>query len=139
MAFNKGSLARISSPALADAIARGDRRSIRSHERDIDVWRRATPADREAWREKKREAIREAEARGEDTFLMTFDSAGEPRLPPSDVHFERGLHWDLGDVVTIIRGRCRAERGYATVPNCAEVMLPGGTVAFIKKEFLTAF
>jgi hypothetical protein len=138
MAFNKGSLARITHPALADAIARGDHWRIVAAERDIAVWRRATPADREAWREEKREAIREAKARGEDTFGMTFDSAGEPQLPPSDIYFTHGNDWNLGDVVTIVRGRCRAERGYYDVPGCAEVMLPNGTIAFIKKEFLTA-
>jgi hypothetical protein len=138
MAFNKGSLARISSPALADAIARGDRWSIRSHESDIGVWRRATPADNEAWRANLAERARAAKLRGEDTFSVYCDSAGEPRLPPTDAYFPRGESWDLGTVVTIIRGRCRAPRGYGTVAGCAEVMLPNGNIAFIKKEFLTA-
>ena len=138
MAFNKGSLARITHPALTEAIARGDRWSIPSHESEIGVRRRATSADSEAWRANLAERARAAEARGEDTFSIYCDSAGEPRLPPSDVYLERCFHWNLGDVVTIIRGRYRAPRGYGNVPNCAEVMLPGGAVVFIKKEFLVA-
>ncbi len=138
MAFNKGSLARIAHPALAEAIAQGDRWSIRRHDTDIAVWRRATPADREAWHANLAERARAAEARGEDTFSIYCDSAGESRLPPSDTYFSRGESWDLGTVVTIIRGRCRAPRGYGNVPGCAEVMLPCGNIAFIKKEFLTA-
>ena len=108
MAFNKGSLARITSPALEAAIAWGDRWSIRSHEADIRLWRRATPADNEAWRANLAERARAAEARGEDTFSIYCDSAGESRLPPTDTYFSRGESWDLGTVVTIIRGRCRA-------------------------------
>jgi hypothetical protein len=138
MAFNKGSLARINHPALAEAIARGDRWAVRSHESDIGVWRRATPADNEAWRANLAERARAAEARGESTFSIYCDSAGEPRLPPTDAYFSRGESWDIGTVVTIIRGRCRAPRGYGNVPNCAEVMLPNGNIAFIKKEFLAA-
>ena len=138
MAFNKGSLARINHPALAEAIARGDRWAVRSHESDIGVWRRATPADNEAWRANLAERARAAEARGESTFSIYCDSAGEPRLPPTDTHFRRGESWDLGDIVTIIRGRCRAQRGYYDIPGCAEVMLPNGNIAFIKKEFLVA-
>ena len=138
MAFNKGSLARITHLALEDAIARGDSWDTALHQRDIGVWRRATEADREAWRADLAERARAADARGEDTFSIYCDSAGEPRLPPTDTHFKRGESWDLGTVVTIIRGRCRAPRGYSNVAGCAEVMLPCGNIAFIKKTFLTA-
>jgi len=136
MAFNKGSLARITHPeGHTERFGDGSIRvsSLGMRAKTIKVWRRATAADDTAWRERQHEAARLAEARGEDTFGIYRDSAGESRLPPQSVFID----FELGDVVTIIRGRCRASLGYTTIPGCAEVMLPNGSVGFIEKKFLS--
>lgn len=124
MSFNKGKLAIITARRPPGAVRR---------KRAITVWRRATSEDKAAWRESLREAARLAEARGEDTFSIYRDCAGESRLSPQDVY----LDFELGDIVQIVRGRCSAQLGYTNIRNCAEVLLPSGEVAFIEKKYLS--
>ena len=67
-----------------------------------------TPEDTEQWRQDKRRATEEAMARGEETFSINFDCAGESRLPP------RGGVVDLhrGTAYRVLRARCRESFSY---------------------------
>jgi len=62
----------------------------------------------EDWRIDKREATKEAQEKGEDTFHINFDSAGESRLAPQHAYQE--LNPSM--VYEIIRARCRVPCGY---------------------------
>ena len=130
MSFNKGTLATI---VHGQAHTVTDDWELKRRKRAITVWRRSTAADTAAWRERQREAARLAEARGEDTFSIYRNDAGESRLSPQDVY----LDFELGDIVQIVRGRCSAQLGYHSVRNCAEVLLPSGELAFIEKKYLS--
>ncbi len=130
MSFNKGTLATI---VHGQAHEVTDSWALERHTRAITVWRRSTSEDTAAWRARQREAARLAEARGEDTFSIYRDDAGESRLSPQDVY----LDFALGDIVQIVRGRCSARLGYHDVRNCAEVLLPSGEIAFIEKKYLS--
>ncbi len=44
-----------------------------------------THEEKEEWRENKRNAIKEAAEKSEDTFSIAFDDSGESRLPPTSV------------------------------------------------------
>ena len=131
MSFNKGTLAIIDHGL--DRSTTRNRWALERRKRAITVWRRATSEDKAAWRERQREAARLAEARGEDTFSIYRDDAGESRLSPQDVY----LDFELGDIVQIVRGRCSARLGWNNVRNCAEVLLPSGEIAFIEKKYLS--
>ena len=67
-----------------------------------------THEDTERWRADKRRATEEAMARGEDTFSINFDCAGESRLPP------RGGRVKLfrGTAYRVLRARCRESFSY---------------------------
>lgn len=130
MSFNKGTLATI---VHGQKHTVTDEWELKRRKRAITVWRHSTAADTEAWQESKRKAAAEAEARGEDTFSIYMDSAGESRLSPRDVY----LDFELGDVVQIVRGRLRGRLGYHSVNNVAEVLLPSGELAFIEKKYLS--
>lgn len=64
--------------------------------------------DTERWYEDKRKASDEATARGEDTFDIHRDSAGESRLPPQGGH--ASLH--RGTAYRVLRARCRESFSY---------------------------
>jgi hypothetical protein len=130
MSFNKGTLATI---VHGQKHTVTDEWELKRRKRAITVWRHATAEDAEAWQESKRKAAAEAEARGEDTFSIYMDSAGESRLSPRDVY----LDFELGDIVQIVRGRLRGRLGYHSVNNVAEVLLPSGELAFIEKKYLS--
>lgn len=67
-----------------------------------------TPEDTERWYQEKRKATEEAMARGEETFSINFDDAGESRLPP------RGGRTKLfrGTGYRVLRARCRESFSY---------------------------
>jgi hypothetical protein len=60
------------------------------------------------WHADKRAATMEAREKGEDTFHINFDSAGESRLAPQHAYQE--LNPDM--VYEILRARCRVPCGY---------------------------
>ena len=60
------------------------------------------------WHADKRAATMEAREKGEDTFHLNFDSAGEPQLAPQHAYQE--LNPDM--VYEILRARCRVPCGY---------------------------
>jgi len=67
-----------------------------------------TREDTERWYADKRRATEEAKAKGEDTFSINFDSAGESVLPP------RGGSATLyrGTAYRVLRARCRESFSY---------------------------
>lgn len=62
----------------------------------------------EDWRIDRREATKAAREKGEDTFHINFDDAGESRLAPQHAYQE--LNPDM--VYEILRARCRVPCGY---------------------------
>ncbi len=67
-----------------------------------------TADDDRKWREEKRKATEEAMARGEDTFSINFNDAGESRLPGVSVIVDI----PAGRVYEVLRSRCRARLSY---------------------------
>lgn len=67
-----------------------------------------TAEDTAEWRDEHYREIREAAERGEDTFSIAFDCAGESRLPP------RGGTVPLfkGTAYRVLRARCRESFSY---------------------------
>lgn len=67
-----------------------------------------TAEDTEKWYTAQRNAIKEAQAAGEDTFSIAMDCAGESRLPP------RGGQAKLfvGTPYRVLRARCRESFSY---------------------------
>lgn len=67
-----------------------------------------TPEEVEAWQQRRWDEIDAAKARGEDTFHLTHDSAGESILPPRT----DSIRLRDGDVVMVLHGRRRWAHGY---------------------------
>jgi hypothetical protein len=67
-----------------------------------------TREDIDEWHADKRAATMEAREKGEDTFHINFDSAGESRLAPRHAYQELNTNM----VYEILRARCRVPCGY---------------------------
>ena len=99
----------------------------------VDGTRIATAADRDRYYESKRKAVEVAAARGENTFSITMDSAGEPQLPPTAYTVK--LHRDR--VYTLLRARCRPQWSYRSHPGMALVLCTvTGEEAYVKRSLL---
>ncbi len=99
----------------------------------VDGTRIATAADKTRYYENKRAAIEELKSRGEDTFSITMDSAGEPQLPPTayTVKLRRG------QVYTLLRARCRPQWSYRSHPGMAMVLCTDtGEEVYVKRSLL---
>ena len=70
------------------------------------------------WRDNQRKEIEEAKAKGEDTFSIAFDSAGESRLAPRNGYVELVA----GRVYQVLRARMRAHIGYHVYPGYMMVL-----------------
>jgi len=74
----------------------------------VDANYHVSEKDTAEWYEARHREVQEAKAKGEDTFSITMDSAGESRLPP------RGgcapLH--RGTAYRVLRPRCRESFSY---------------------------
>ena len=95
------------------AIARANRSRMN---RGVDGWRRTNDEELSAWRA--------------SDASKGMNCAGESKLPPQDTHFDIAE----GTIVHVLRARVRARRGYETVSNCMEIMLPCGEVVFARKN-----
>ena len=96
---------------------------------------RLTNEQQQEWRDRKREQIKEARAKGEDTFSIAFDDAGESRLPP------RNGYVDLkaGKVYHVLRARMRAHIGYHVYPGYMMVLDPeSGYEVMVPRKFMEA-
>jgi len=96
--FHKGQLVRATRPA-------------NMRDWDFSGWRRCTGEETNAWYERFHEDCRT----GKDVW---HDSAGEPKLAPSDSYIELVE----GRVYQVLRGRVRAPCGYHTVAGSVELL-----------------
>lgn len=87
-----------------------------------DLWRPTTEEERLAWRAGLDEEAAERKARGEDTFDIYMDCAGESRLAPRTTYRrETAGEW------TVVRARCASEIGYYTASGCCLLRHTDGT------------
>ena len=104
--FKAGDIVQIKEDAFQD---RWDS-SLRARQLEDHIYANyhVTAEDTERWYEEKRKATEEAKAKGEDTFSINFDCAGESRLPP------RGGRAKLfrGTAYRVLRARCRESFSY---------------------------
>jgi len=70
------------------------------------------------WHADKRAATAAARAKGEDTFSINFDDAGESRLAPR--HAYQKLCPDT--VYQVLRARCRVQRGYHMAASQVKIL-----------------
>ena len=87
------------------------------------------------WRDRQRKEIKEAKAKGEDTFSIAFDDAGESRLAP------RNGYVDLkaGTVYQVLRARMRAKIGYHVYPGYMMVLDPEtGYEVMVPRKYMEA-
>ena len=91
-----------------------------------------TADDNQKWREEKRRASDEARARGEDTFSIHFDDAGESRLPGISGLVEL----KTGQVYEVLRARCRAHLNYGNpTPGMMKLLdTASGREVYVKRE-----
>lgn len=93
-----------------------------------------TQTERDQWRQDQRDAIAAAREAGEDTFSIAFDSAGEPRLPPTSVAFmlHRGIRYKVA------KARCQVSLGYGNpVTGMTALRDPlSGETVYVKRRCL---
>ena len=95
-----------------------------------------TAEDDRKWREAKRKATEEAMARGEDTFSINFNDAGESRLPGVSVLVDI----PAGRVYEVLRARCRAHLSYGNpTPGLMKILdTETGREVYVKREYMEA-
>ena len=87
------------------------------------------------WHDRQRKEIKEAKEKGEDTFSIAFDDAGESRLPP------RNGYVDLkaGKVYQVLRARMRANIGYHVYPGYMMVLdSESGHEVMVPRKYMEA-
>ena len=96
--------------------------------------RPTTPEERIAWREAKYAAIKEAAEKGEDTFSIAFDDAGESRLAPRSV----SVPLPIDGIYVVERARCRVSLGWGNpVGGMAKILnTSNGEHAYVKRNML---
>ena len=111
------------------AIAVGD-----SPDWSLRTWRPSTHEEQEAWRQRRRDAIAEAHAQGEDTFHIAFNDAGESRLPPQTTQVRMPIDGEF----IVERARCRVSLGWGNPESgMARILNPEtGEHSFVKREML---
>ena len=95
-----------------------------------------TAEDDRKWREEKRKATEEALARGEDTFSINFNDAGESRLPGVSVIVDI----PAGRVYEVLRARCRAHLSYGNpTPGLMKLLdTESGREIYVKRDYMEA-
>lgn len=96
--------------------------------------RPATSEEREEWREQKRQEISAASERGEDTFHIAFNDAGESRLAPRSI----SVALPIDGIYVVERARCRVELGWGTAVGGMAKLLDTNTgeIAYVKRDML---
>ena len=96
--------------------------------------RPTTPEERIAWREAKHAAIKEAAERGEDTFSIAFNDAGESRLPPRSI----SVPLPIDGIYVVERARCRVSLGWGNPTGGMAKILntSNGEHAYVKRNML---
>ena len=138
--LKKGGLARINEAAAFTKYNGGTRR-FPHHNWDTDERRilqgsyRLTNKQQDEWYDRQREKIKEARAKGEDTFSITCDDAGESRLPPQNGYIEL----EAGKVYQVLRARMRAKIGYHVYPGYMMVLDPdSGYEVMVPRKYMEA-
>ena len=95
-----------------------------------------TAEDTERWREAKYKATQAALAKGEDTFSINFDDAGESRLPGVSVIVDI----PAGRVYEVLRARCRARLSYGNpTPGLMKLLdTETGREIYVKRDYMEA-
>ena len=95
-----------------------------------------TADDDRKWREEKRKATEEARAKGEDTFSINFNDAGESRLPGVSVIVDI----PAGRVYEVLRARCRARLSYGNpTPGLMKLLdTETGREIYVKRDYMEA-
>ena len=131
MSFRKGDLVMIdpNDPEIERMLGWGRKEPVR-----YMASRPATSEEREMWRERKRVEIKEARDRGEDTFDIAFDSAGDSRLAPMSI----SVPLPIDRVYAIQRARCQVELGWGRATGGMAKVLDThtGEVAYLKRNML---
>lgn len=122
---------------MAKSIRKGDPIRLlpprNAHASQTRVWRRTTPEEQGQWRAEQRALTIAARERGEDTFSVNYDCAGESRLPPRDVCRQESD----GEVYIVTRSRVRAPSGWGrSIPKCVEVEDSDGVRWYVRREHL---
>lgn len=96
--------------------------------------RPATPEERNEWREQRRQEIKEASDKGEDTFHLAFDDAGESRLAPRCV----SVSLPIDGIYVVERARCRVELGWGRATGGMTKILDTSTgqSAYVRRDML---
>jgi hypothetical protein len=90
--------------------------------------------EREEWRVQKRNDIKRARERGEDTFHIAFNDAGESRLAPRSVSVEL----PIDGIYIVERARCRVSLGWGNpVGGMTKILdTTTGEIAYVKRDML---
>ena len=90
--------------------------------------------EREEWREQKSKMIAEAFKRGEDTFGLAFNDAGEPILAPRSV----SVPLPISRIYIVERARCRVQLGWGNPEGGMARILDThtGEHAYVKRDML---
>ena len=84
--------------------------------------------------ERKRIEIKEAADKGEDTFSIAFDDAGESRLAPKSI----SVPLPIDRVYVVERARCQVELGWGRATGGMTKILDThtGQLAYVKRDML---
>lgn len=96
--------------------------------------RPTTAEEQEEWRVQKRNDIKRARERGEDTFHIAFNDAGESRLAPRSVSVELLVN----GIYIVERARCRVSLGWGNPRGGMTRILDTktGEVAYVRRDML---
>ena len=99
--------------------------------------RPTTPEEQEEWRVQKRDDIKRAQERGEDTFHIAFNDAGESRLAPRSV----SVALPIDGIYIVERARCRVKLGWGNPTGGMTKILDTttGECAYVPREMLKVF
>jgi hypothetical protein len=96
--------------------------------------RPTTPEEQEEWRVHKRNDIKRAQERGEETFHIAFNDAGESRLAPRSV----SVALPVDGIYIVERARCRVRLGWGNPTGGMTKILntQTGEHAYVSREML---
>ena len=96
--------------------------------------RPTTQEEREEWRDAKRKMIADAFEKGEDTFSLAFNSAGESILAPRSV----SVSLPVDRIYIVERARCRVELGWGNAQGGMTRILDTNTGehAYVRRDML---
>jgi hypothetical protein len=96
--------------------------------------RPTTSEEQEDWRVQKRNDIKRAQERGEDTFHIAFSDSGESRLAPRSV----SVPLPVDGIYIVERARCRVRLGWGNPTGGMTKILntQTGECAYVAREML---